>query len=125
VPTPEPEPVPTPEPEPIPDPEPIPNDESEETPVPPVYTPPSETPNIVIKNPLARKIVRGILDGAGAAIVILGAVDLASPAFDAAWLTVPALAGYTTARVVFGFSVDTPNTPSAPDKEGRHVANDH
>lgn len=72
---------------------------------------PSETPNVNIENPKVRKIVRTILDSVGAVAVIASAADLASPAFDIAAWTIPVLAAYSTARVVFGFAVDNPNTP--------------
>jgi hypothetical protein len=116
--TPEPEPEITPEPEPEIDPI-IPDNDNESENDMPVYVPPTETPNIVIENPKARKIVRSIVDSIGALIVVVGGVDLASPDFDVANITVPALAGYTIIRTIFGFSVDNPNTPSA---KGRHEA---
>lgn len=71
----------------------------------------SNTPNVVITNPRARRIARIVLDSVGAALVIGMAVDAATPAFDILPVTVPVLAGWTAARTVFGFTVDTPNTP--------------
>lgn len=76
-------------------------------------TPASPTPNIVIPNPKVRAGIRTALDSIGGAAVIAEAVDLASPAFDLGWLIYPVLAGYAMARVVFGFAVDTPNTPAS------------
>ena len=71
------------------------------------------TPNVVIQNPVARKVARVVLDVIGAALVITMAVDASTPAFDLLAVTVPVLAGWTAARTVFGFAVDTPNTPTS------------
>jgi len=73
---------------------------------------PTQTPNVHIENPNTRKIVRTILDVIGGAAFIAQMVDYAAPAFDIAAWTVPVLTGYAAARVVFGFSVDNPNTPT-------------
>lgn len=72
---------------------------------------PDHTPNVHIENPKTRKIVRTVLDSIGGAAVIASAADLASNAFDISEITVPVLAAYAVARVVFGFAVDNPNTP--------------
>ena len=74
---------------------------------------PTQTPNVVIKNPKIREGIRTGLDVIGGLTVIASAVDIATAAFDISAITVPALAGYAMARVVFGFAVDNPNTPSA------------
>ena len=74
----------------------------------------STTPNVVIESPRTRKIVRTVLDVIGGAAVIVQAADAVSPAFDANAIIVPVLAAYATARVVFGFAVDNPNTPTVP-----------
>lgn len=71
----------------------------------------SETPNVVIENPKARKIARTVLDTVGAALVIVMAVDASTDVLNVLPITVPALAGWTAARTVFGFGVDNPNTP--------------
>lgn len=71
----------------------------------------TETPNVVITNPKARRIARTVLDTVGAALVITMAVDAATPAFDLLEVTVPVLAGWSAARAVFGLTVDNPNTP--------------
>lgn len=73
---------------------------------------PSETPNVVIKNPTVRQRIRTAVDVIGAAIFVVGAVDAATTGFDLAWLLVPAGAGYIAVRSVFGFAVDNTNTPS-------------
>lgn len=73
---------------------------------------PTQTPNVVITNPKARKIARTVLDIVGAALVVTMAVDAATDAFSAVALTVPVLAGWSAARAVFGLAVDNPNTPS-------------
>lgn len=72
---------------------------------------PSPTPNVVIENPKIRKGIRTALDCIGGAAVIVQAADAVSPAFDLGAVTVPVLAAYATARVVFGFVVDNTNTP--------------
>lgn len=72
---------------------------------------PTQTPNIVIENPTVRKVLRTILDSIGGLTFIAAAVDVASPDIDIYSVTGPLLAGYAVARVVFGFAVDTPNTP--------------
>lgn len=71
----------------------------------------TQTPNVVITNPTARRIARTVLDTVGAALVIVMAVDASTPAFDLLAVTVPVLAGWTAARTVFGFAVDNANTP--------------
>lgn len=79
----------------------------------PTPTPASPTPNVVIENPKIRKGVRTVLDCIGGAAVIVQAADAVSNAFDATAITVPVLAAYATARVVFGFVVDNANTPKS------------
>lgn len=72
----------------------------------------SNTPNVVIENPKARKIARTILDVIGAGLVITMAVDASTDAFNLLELTTPVLAGWGAARAVFGLTVDNPNTPT-------------
>lgn len=72
---------------------------------------PDHTPNVGIANPKVRRTIRSIVDGFGAAIFVVGAVDAASAGFDLAWLLIPAGAGYVAVRSVFGFTVDNANTP--------------
>lgn len=72
---------------------------------------PDQTPNVVIENPRVRKILRTVLDSIGGLTFIAAAVDVASPDIDIYGITGPILAGYAVARVVFGFAVDSPNTP--------------
>lgn len=72
----------------------------------------STTPNVVITNPLARKIARIVLDTVGATLLIVMAVDAETDAFNLLNITAPLLAGWSAARTVFGFTVDTPNTPN-------------
>ncbi|WP_336633621.1 MULTISPECIES: hypothetical protein [unclassified Microbacterium] len=71
----------------------------------------NQTPNVNIENPKVRKAVRTILDTFGGLTFIAQVIDVTSPAFDISGFTIPALAGYAAARVVFGFAVDNPNTP--------------
>lgn len=73
---------------------------------------PSETPNVVIESPKARKSARTALDVVGATLGTVIAVDAASSGFDVTWLTVPAMAGWTYLRLVFGIAIDNANTPS-------------
>lgn len=73
---------------------------------------PTQTPNVHIQNPNVRKAIRTILDVIGGLTFIVMMVDVSSPAFDVAAWTVPILQGYAAGRVVFGFAVDNPNTPT-------------
>lgn len=73
---------------------------------------PTETPNVTIENPTTRKRVRSLIDYFGAAVFVVGAVDLASGAFDLSPILIPAGAAYIAVRTVFGFAVDNKNTPS-------------
>lgn len=73
---------------------------------------PTQTPNVVIESPRARKVARTALDVVGAALGTVIAVDAASSGFDVTWLTVPAMAGWTYLRLVFGIAIDNANTPS-------------
>lgn len=72
----------------------------------------SETPNVVIRDPKTRKIARRVLDGIGAVLVIVMAVDAATDGFDLLAVTTPVLAGWSAARAVFGLTVDDANTPT-------------
>ena len=74
------------------------------------------TPNVVIKNPTARKIARTVLDITGVVLGTVIAVDGATDAFNAVAITVPALVGWSYLRASFGLTVDNLNTPSAPDR---------
>jgi hypothetical protein len=76
-------------------------------------TTPSQTPNVVIENPKARKVARTVLDVVGVALGTAIAVDLASDAFDIVAVTGPLMAGWTYLRLAFGQVVDNPNTPRA------------
>lgn len=75
---------------------------------------PTQTPNVHIENPKVRKAIRTTLDVIGAVAFVAAGVDLVTPAFDIAAITVPVAEGYILARVVFGFAVDNPNTPTFP-----------
>lgn len=72
---------------------------------------PSETPNVVIENPKVRKGLRTVIDTIGGVTFIVAAADAVSDQFDVLAYTVPIMAAYTAARVVFGFVVDNSNTP--------------
>lgn len=74
---------------------------------------PSNTPNVVIESPKARKIARTSLDVIGVVLGTAIAVDVASNAFDVAVVTVPAMAGWTYLRLAFGLAIDNTNTPSS------------
>lgn len=74
---------------------------------------PTQTPNVRIENPKARKIARTVLDVIGALVGTVIVVDLASDAFDATAITAPVVAAWSYLRLVFGVAVDNPNTPSA------------
>lgn len=74
---------------------------------------PTQTPNVRIESPKARKIARTALDVVGALVGTVIVVDLASDAFDATAITAPVVAAWSYLRLVFGVAVDNPNTPSA------------
>lgn len=76
-------------------------------------TSPSQTPNVIIQNPAARKIARTILDVLTLVVAVVVAVDLASPGFDLLAVTTPAIAALGVLRPAFGLSVDNANTPKA------------
>lgn len=71
----------------------------------------SNTPNVVIESPKARKIARGVLDAIGVVLGLAIVVDGATNGFDILEYTTPALAGWTFLRAAFGLGVDNPNTP--------------
>ena len=73
---------------------------------------PTQTPNVVIENPKARKIARTVLDVIGALVGTVIVVDLASDAFDATAITAPVVAAWSYLRLVFGVAIDNPNTPT-------------
>jgi hypothetical protein len=72
---------------------------------------PTQTPNVVIENPKARRIARTVLDIVGLGIGTAIVADATSGAFDIAAITVPALAVWTYLRAGFGLGIDNPNTP--------------
>lgn len=79
---------------------------------------PTQTPNVVIKNPTARKVVGTILDVTGLIIGSLVAIDIASDSIDWEMATAPALAVWTYLRASFGLIVTNPNTPTEPVEDG-------
>ena len=79
---------------------------------------PAQTPNVVIKNPRARKVVGTILDVTGLIIGSLVVIDIASDSIDWKMVTTPALGVWTYLRASFGLIVTNPNTPSEPVEEG-------
>lgn len=70
------------------------------------------TPNVVVKNPTARKYANVVLGVVGIALGTVVAVDGASDAFTLTQYTMPALAGYAYLSGVFGLTVTTPNVPT-------------
>lgn len=74
---------------------------------------PTQTPNVVIENPNARRIARTVLDIIGVILGTVIAVDGATDAFNVLPYTVPALVGWSYLRASFGLSVDNLNTPHA------------
>lgn len=74
-------------------------------------TTPSQTPNVVIENPTARKVARTVLDGIGVLVGTIVVVDLASEAFDWVTYTTPVLAAWSYLRLAFGLGIDNRNTP--------------
>lgn len=70
-----------------------------------------DVPNVVIKNPTARRIGRTVVDVATLILGVTVAVDVASDAFNILAFTSPVAAGLTVLRFAFGQAVDNPNTP--------------
>ena len=79
---------------------------------------PTRTPNVVIKNPSARKVAGTILDVTGLIIGSLVVIDVASDNINWEMVTAPALAVWTYLRASFGLIVTNPNTPSESVEEG-------
>lgn len=74
-------------------------------------TTPTNTPNVVISNPKARKIARTALDIIGVVLGTVMVADFATEAFNFLPFTAPTLAVWTYLRLAFGLGVDNPNTP--------------
>lgn len=72
---------------------------------------PTNTPNVVIENPTARRVARTVLDIFGLALGTLIVVDGQSDAFSLTAYTAPAAVGWMYLRSGFGLGVDNPNTP--------------
>lgn len=73
----------------------------------------TNTPNVVIESPRARKVARTALDIIGVVLGTIVVIDLATDGFDVSAVTAPALAAWTYLRLAFGLGVDNPNTPGA------------
>lgn len=71
----------------------------------------SNTPNVVISDPRARRIARRILDVIGVVLIVVVTADAASDGFSLVEYTGPALAVFYALRTAFGLGVDDPNTP--------------
>lgn len=69
------------------------------------------TPNVVIGNPSIRKAVNIAVSTALVLVGTAAAVDGASPDFDIAWLTVPALVGLSYIAAAFNLGITLPNVP--------------
>lgn len=72
---------------------------------------PTQTPNVVIRNPRARQIAYDVFGIASLAVAVVIGVDLASDAFDLIAYTKPALAGLGILGAGLGFTARQ-NTPS-------------
>lgn len=72
---------------------------------------PTETPNVVIENPKARKIAYTAFGWASLAVAVVVGVDLASAAFDVTAFTTPALVGLGILGVGIGYTASK-NTPA-------------
>ena len=70
-----------------------------------------ETPNVVIESPARRKVVYKVFGGLSLAVAAVVAADLASPAFDLAAYTAPALAVLGVIGAGIGYTA-TRNTPA-------------
>jgi len=74
-------------------------------------SPPTDTPNVVIESPRARKIAYAAFGWASLTVAVAVGVDLASPAFDITAITTPALAGLGILGVGIGYTASK-NTPT-------------
>lgn len=72
---------------------------------------PTQTPNVVIANPLVRRIANVIIGTLAIVVPTAVVVDLAAPEFDISAYTTPAMAGLLFVAGLFGLSVTTPNIP--------------
>lgn len=74
---------------------------------------PSETPNVIVQNPVVRKIVGNILGGASLALSIATLVDGAIPALEYAAVTGPAAIIIAGLFGIFQLTVTSPNVPTS------------
>ena len=70
------------------------------------------TPNIVVQNPVVRKVMGVILGTAAIILPAIIAFDGASDAVDFSSWTTPAMATLLFLSGVFGLAVTTPNVPT-------------
>lgn len=71
----------------------------------------NETPNVVIENPVTRRVLNHIVGWGAIVGGLVMAVDGASPAFDVSAWTIPATAGVAFLAGVLAVGVTVPNIP--------------
>ncbi len=74
-------------------------------------TQPSNTPNVVIANPVVRRIANVVIGTLAIVVPLAVVIDLAAPEFDISAYTTPAMAALLFVAGMFGLSVTTPNIP--------------
>ena len=72
---------------------------------------PTDTPNVVITNPAIRKGINTALGVAGVVVTVATIVDVAIPAIDYAFITMPATQIILGVAALFGLAVTSPNYP--------------
>ena len=74
---------------------------------------PSETPNVVVSNPVVRKVVGNILGVASVVLALATLVDGAIAELDYAFVTGPAAVIIAGIFGIFQLGVTSPNVPTA------------
>jgi hypothetical protein len=69
------------------------------------------TPNVVVSNPVTRRVVNNVLGYAGTAVSIAVIVDSAIPQIDISAFTVPAITIIAGIAGLFNLIVTVPNIP--------------
>lgn len=73
---------------------------------------PTYTPNVIVSNPLVRKVVGNTLAGASLALAVATLVDGAIAGIDYANITAPAAVIIAGLFGIFQLGVTSPNVPS-------------
>lgn len=71
------------------------------------------TPNVVISDPRVRKVTNVALGIAGTLVSVATIVDVAVPAIDIAYITIPAIQIIGGIGALFALAVTVPNVPKS------------